>query len=388
MFLNKLIENNPKLFDYAFKAHQDGLILPDTYILDLDTIISNGKKLVEEANKYDIKLYFMLKQIGRNPLIAKELMKIGFDGCVAVDFNEALLMVENNIPLSNVGHILQIPKSALDKIISSKPKFVTVYSKEKIKEINDISKRYDIVQPLLLRISDDDASLYSGQVAGFKSYEVSDVANYIESLDNVVIGGITAFPSLLYDSNINEIGATNNILGLNRAKQILIEKGYKNLNINLPSANCVSSIKLASTLGAKSLEPGHALTGTTPLHSVSNQKENIGYVYVSEISHNYEDKSYCYGGGYYRRGHMSKVAVGTSINNYEILNVKGTNDDSIDYYFEIEKNCHVSNTALLCFRSQIFTNRSNVVVVKGLSSNNPRILGYYNSLGELISKDF
>ena len=42
----------------------------------------------------------MLKQIGRNPLIARALTDMGYVGAVCVDFREALTMVENQIPLA------------------------------------------------------------------------------------------------------------------------------------------------------------------------------------------------------------------------------------------------------------------------------------------------
>ena len=68
--------------------------MPDTYVLDYDAIIENGKKMKEVADPLNIKLFFMTKQIGRNPEIAKGLMEIGFDGVVAVDFKEALTMIK------------------------------------------------------------------------------------------------------------------------------------------------------------------------------------------------------------------------------------------------------------------------------------------------------
>lgn len=43
MFLSRLKENNPALLKYAFEVAKKGEILPDTYILDLDTIIQNAK---------------------------------------------------------------------------------------------------------------------------------------------------------------------------------------------------------------------------------------------------------------------------------------------------------------------------------------------------------
>ncbi len=82
MFLTKLKENNPALLDYGFYAHQNGLILPDTYLLDLDTITDNAQKILEEAKKNQVHLFFMLKQNGRNPIVAKRLMEIGYEGSV------------------------------------------------------------------------------------------------------------------------------------------------------------------------------------------------------------------------------------------------------------------------------------------------------------------
>ena len=42
---------------------------------------------------------------------------MGYVGAVCVDFREALTMVENQIPLGNVGHLVQIPRAALKKIL-------------------------------------------------------------------------------------------------------------------------------------------------------------------------------------------------------------------------------------------------------------------------------
>ena len=90
MFLKKLIENNPSLIEFSLKKTNEGEILPDSYVIDFDTLINNAKEIKKEADKYNIKLFFMLKQIGRNPLIAKELMNIGYDGVVCVDYKASL----------------------------------------------------------------------------------------------------------------------------------------------------------------------------------------------------------------------------------------------------------------------------------------------------------
>lgn len=382
MFLAKLKENNPALLDFGFYAHQNGLILPDTYLLDLDTITDNAQKILEEAKKNQVHLFFMLKQIGRNPIVAKRLMEIGYEGAVCVDFIEAITMIRNQIPIGNVGHLVQTPKAALPEILASHPRVVTVYSLEKIREINEAAERLNMVQPLLIRITDDDSELYSGQIAGFHSDRLEDVLKEIDSLDHVCFGGLTVFPALLYDAEQHAIVPTANMKAMNRARAVAEAYGLKDYVVNVPSANCCASMSLVHELGGNNAEPGHGLTGTTPLHAASNQPERVGYAYVTEVSHNYEDHAYCYGGGHYRRGHLASALVGTSSENAQLIPVSAPDNDSIDYHFELGRNAAVGDTAIMCFRTQIFVTRSRVAVVEGLSSGNPRIIGQFNHLGE------
>ena len=74
MFLEKTVEKNKELINVAFELHEKGAIEPDTYVIDLDRTIENARRIKEEADKYNVKLYFMSKQIGRNPLVCKELI--------------------------------------------------------------------------------------------------------------------------------------------------------------------------------------------------------------------------------------------------------------------------------------------------------------------------
>ena len=388
MFLSRLKENNPALLEYAFEAAKKGEILPDTYILDLDTIIQNAKIMKEEADKYNLDLYFMLKQIGRNPVVARALQDLGFAGAVCVDYKEALCMIENGVKVANVGHLEQIPTAALKKIISSKPTGVTVYSLDKIQEINNVAKELGIVQGLLIRLTDADSQLYSGQIAGFHTDCIKNLIAEVNRLNHVEIKGLTVFPALLYDDETKTILPTENINVINRGIEICNKHGLTDLNINLPSATCTASIKLIHDLGGTSGEPGHGLTGTTPLHKVTDQPEKIGYCYVSEISHNYEDKAYCYGGGLYRRGHMENVLVGTSLQDAKLSKVKAPDLDSIDYHFEIDENYPVGLTCVMCFRTQIFTTRSHVAVVKGLQTGKPECVGLYDAVGKEINRNW
>ena len=97
MFLDQTIRRNPQLVETAFMLHQEGKILPDSYLVDVDVFLENARRLLQKAGQNHIRLYFMLKQIGRNPYLAKALMEMGYSGAVVVDFREALVMMKNRI---------------------------------------------------------------------------------------------------------------------------------------------------------------------------------------------------------------------------------------------------------------------------------------------------
>ena len=157
------MEKNSKLIEASFRLHQEGKILPDSYVIDLDTLFQNAKAILKQGQKENIELYFMLKQLGRNPLIAKELVKMGYKGAVVVDFKEALVMMKHHIPISNVGHLVQAPKSLIQALVDYGCDYFTVFSIEKIKEINECAKKVNKVQPLLLKVVGKEDVIYSGR---------------------------------------------------------------------------------------------------------------------------------------------------------------------------------------------------------------------------------
>jgi len=53
MFLNALIERNPEFVQAAVQAHQAGLVPPNCYVLDLDTIEANTAALANEPMLWD-----------------------------------------------------------------------------------------------------------------------------------------------------------------------------------------------------------------------------------------------------------------------------------------------------------------------------------------------
>ena len=85
---------------------------------------------------------------------------------------------------------------------------------------------------------------------------------------------------------------------------------------------------------------------------------------------------------------MENALVGISPRDCQTMKVSPPDLDSIDYYYELEEPCAVGDIVILCHRTQIFTVRSEVVVVEGLSSGKPAIVGRFSSLGREITKEW
>lgn len=381
MFIDIVQKKNPDLIKVAIELHQKGEILPDTYVLDMDAILENGRALCKKAEENGIKLYAMTKQFGRVPYLAKKLVEIGFAGVVTVDFKEALIMMDNGVKLGNVGHLVQIPSSLIDKVVRHSPEIITVYSLEKIKEIDEAAKKYGKVQDIMLRVLEKDSEIYSGQSGGFYLDDIEDVAKEILKLNNVRINGLTSFPCFLYNCDKNIIEGTKNIESIKKAERVLKELGIFVEQLNMPSATSLENIESIKAYGGTHGEPGHALTGTTPFNSRNLEGEIPAIVYVSEISHNLDYNSYCYGGGHYRRSGMNSVLVGKNIKKMRRSPVEAPILESIDYYFELCGNNNVGETVIGAFRTQIFVTRSSVALVEGVKSSNPKLVGMYDSLG-------
>lgn len=377
MFLDILQRRNPELIAYAQRMFNEGRLLPDTYVLDLDTIVDNAREMKAEADQQGIELLFMLKQIGRNPYIAKKLMELGYTGAVVVDYKEAAIMMEHDIPLGNVGHLVQIPDVMLKQVIEHNPKEITVYSFEKIKRINEEAQKQDKVQGILLRVYDDGDLLYEGQKGGFHVSELPELVKRIQELKFVKILGVTAFPCFLFDEARQDLLPTHNAKTLQMAKQVLAKQGIEISVMNMPSASCVHTFSKIKDLGGNQAEPGHALTGTTPYHNVVEEEERPALLYLSEISHHFQGKSYAYGGGNYRRGHVEHALVAG-----QVVAVEPCDATSIDYHFELNGGQGtVGQSVIMCFRTQIFVTRSDVAIVEGLHSGQPHISGIYDSQG-------
>lgn len=385
MFLEVTKRRNPQLVEAAIKLHQEGVILPDTYVLDLDRIEGNVKYLKKQADEAGIELFYMTKQIGRNPLVSQAIKNAGIENAVVVDYKEALIMMEHNLPIGNVGHLVQVPIRLLEKIVAYGPKFMTVFSIEMLEKINTSAQKLGKKQKILLKVIEPTDEVYEGQFGGFHLAELRELALATKKMTNIEISGITSFPCFLYDGE-SQLNPTNNVKTIEKAKEILKESGINITELNIPSATCGKTIPFIQQLGGTQGEPGHALTGTTPLHAKLDLEELPSMVYVSEISHNLDGKAYLYGGGYYRRGHFDNALIVEENGQQETDQVESFGNESIDYYLSTKNSHPVGSTVLAAFRTQIFVTRSDVAVVSGISQGKPKVEGLYNSLGNLIRR--
>lgn len=379
MFVKTLLRDNSQFVDLAFELYASGALQPDTYIIDMDTLTENASLIKMAADAAGISLYYMTKQFGRNPYIAQELDVLGYAGAVAVDWREALVLAGSGARLGHVGHLVQTPFTVLEQLLKLRPEVITVYSLEMAERINRLAAQLGITQKILLKIVEAGDVIYPGQQGGVPLTIAVSVAAQINSMKNVVVEGITAFPCCLFDGQ--KLAVTNNMETLRATAHILRSNSVAINQINTPSATCVASIPLLRENGSTHGEPGHALTGTTPLHAFSSQPERVAMLYISEVSHNHLGRSLCYGGGYYRRSNMQQAIVKNTTTGYKIVNTGVVDDSSIDYYLPLEEQLPVGTPVIFCFRTQVFVTRSEVAVVEGIQSGLPKIAGIYDSHG-------
>ena len=381
MFLNKLRQDNPEFVSAVVRLHQEGLLLPDTYAVDLEQFKANAAAIKAAADEKGIRLYFMLKQLGRNPALARILTDLGYAGAVVVDFKEAQVMMRHHIPIGNVGHLVQVPESMVEQLVAYGPEVFTVYTADKVRSISRAAEKLGKTQDLLLRVYDDRDMIYSGQTAGISLKDLPEFLWQIRALPGIRVAGVTSFPCFLYNEEKKDIAPTPNLNTVLKAKQILLDNGITPTMINTPSATCVRTLSLMAERGCNCGEPGHGLTGTTPAHVVHDLPEKSCIAYVSEVSHNFGALGYCYGGGFYRRGHVENALVGTAPDHLRSVKVIPPSSESIDYHFGLNQECQVGETVVMAFRFQIFVTRSDVALIDGVSAGAPRIVGVYDSLG-------
>ncbi|HGY3718126.1 TPA: YhfX family PLP-dependent enzyme [Citrobacter gillenii] len=385
MFIQALKRQNPALITAAIGLWQEGKIAPDSWVIDVDQVIENGKRLLDVAQQHGISLYLMTKQIGRNPWLADKLLQLGYEGIVVVDYKESRVMRRAGLPVAHQGHLVQIPSRQVSDAVAQGTDVITLFSLEKAREVSAAAVKAGCEQAVMLKVYDKEDYLYPGQESGFPLAYLNDVVNEIRCLPGLHLSGLTHFPCLLWDEKSAETVPTPNLHTLVAARRQLAAAGVDVEQLNAPSASSCTSLPLLAKYGVTHAEPGHALTGTVPSNQKGDQPERIAMLWLSEISHTFCGDSYCYGGGYYRRGHARNALVFAPGNNIPVeATLQPVDDSSIDYYLPLAGEFPVSSAVVFCFRTQIFVTRSDVVLVSGIQRGAAEIVARYDSLGNVL----
>lgn len=370
MFLQAVAERNPRLLEWAAAAHRSGLIPPETYVLDLDALEENSRLIARAGQRAGLEIWFMSKQLARNPAAIERIRAAGLHSAVCVDMPGALALHPQGVRIGHLGHLVQIPDGYLEHALSMKPEAITVFTYEKAAAISRVAAERGESVNLLLRVVGPRDRFFPGQEGGIPQSEAVATARRLEALPGVTVTGLTSFPCLDYDARTKRVRVLPNARTVARVAEALTQAlGRSMEHVVLPGINTSSTFELIRSLGATHAEPGHALTGTTPLHAAGDQPETPAMLYVTEVSHCHQGRAYCYGGGLYKRAQAATALVGanesfTSWRRYRVVLPSPAN---IWYYAALHPTDTrlpaVGETVLMAPRTQLFNLRCNLAVV-------------------------
>ncbi|WP_191555862.1 YhfX family PLP-dependent enzyme [Metabacillus idriensis] len=378
MFLDMLQKRNPALIKAAAALHQSGSIPPNTYVIDLDSFERNVRALAKSAVINRVKLFYMTKQIGRSGFVGKTIQRNGIEKAVAVDIDEAFNLSESGCRIGNLGHLVQPGKHQWGIVLKQlRPEVVTLFSLERGRQLSEAAVKLGLKQDVILRVISKHDFIYPGQYGGILIDELEPVIRELQRMPGINVIGVTCFPVMQLNEAKTDFEFTSNLQTLLKSREILDNQGIEAIHLNAPSSTSCHTMPLLRKYGITHGEPGHALTGTTPLHAYSeNLIEKPCIAYLSEISHMDEDQAYTIAGGFYARSNMTKALFGNRLD--QETAVHPSSSENIDYYGSLKRNpkMNVGDAVLYAFRTQIFVTRSHVAFLKNVDSKTPEVLHF------------
>jgi predicted amino acid racemase len=246
-------------------------------------------------------------------------------------------------------------------------------------------------QALLARVRAEGDQFYRGHEGGFSASDILAVASALDKVQGARFAGITTFPALLFDAANRKVKPTPNLETLRRASQTLARAGRGRIEINAPGTTSSVTLRALAEAGATQVEPGHGLTGTTPLHAAEDLPERPAVVYLTEVSHLSGGEAFCFGGGLYIDpvvpAYQVRAIVSREPRSDEaaLRNVEIPDPAAIDYYGMIDAagpaKPEVGDSVIFGFRPQAFVTRAHVAGVSGIASGRPVVEGAYNASG-------
>ncbi len=394
MFLKPLLERNPQFVQTAVELHQAGRIPANSCVLDLDAIEDNAAGLCREARRLGLTVYAMTKQIGRAPAALTAMTAGGVDGFVAVDMACARPIVRHGHRLGHLGHLVQVPRAEAVEAAGMAAEYWTVFSGNKAAEAAAAAHRLRRSQPMLVRVFADGDEFYPGHEGGVALGDLPSMIDRIADLPGARFAGLTTFPALLFDASTGGARLTPNVETLARAAEIARRHPAcpETLQVNAPGTTSTGVLDLLASAGATQVEPGHGLTGTTPLHAVRDLPEQPAALYLSEVAHIHQGVPLCFGGGLYvdpvfgDYQVQAVVAHDPSEVSTEPVPVDMPDPAAIDYYARMHpeggRTVAEGATVVFGFRVQAFVTRASVVGLAGVSAGEPRVTGVWNSFGD------
>lgn len=399
MFLKNIMRDRPQLIEAATSLHQSGAIKPNTWIMDLDLIAQNARHMASNARALNLTTFLMTKQFNRNPLVTQVALASGLNSTVAVDVSCAKAIHRYSLPLGHVGHLCQVPKGEMLTVLAMKPAYLTVYSAENARFASEAAIQLGLTQEILLKCVDHGDLFFPGQESGIWFDALASAVKEIDSLQGLKIVGLTAFPCVRYHvDGAQEPETTPNLDTLLKAKSLIENLLNRTLTVvNAPGNTSSNTLATLSANGVTIVEPGHGLTGTTPEHIYwEDLPERAAMVYVSEISHHFEESAYAFGGGLYiclaggPLGYPVSALVGSDgqkmVAEPNLVRWHQVNRDNIDYYAMLRPGhaCAVGDTVLFGFRTQSFVTRAYTVAVSGINTGNPVVEGTFDPAGHMV----
>jgi predicted amino acid racemase len=137
------------------------------------------------------------------------------------------------------------------------------------------------------------------------------------------------------------------------------------------------------------VEPGHALTGTSPLHAVADDLPEIpAACYLTEVSHTYGGRAFCIGGGMYIDpvfpDYQVTAEVGAAPDQTHTCQAVLPPPSAIDYYGQLSSEDYAPRTGdsvVFGFRIQAFVTRGYTAGVSGIGTGRPSLAGIWSADG-------
>ena len=391
MFLDGLRRRNLGLIEQVIILHQAGAIPANTYVIDLDAVAENAALIRAEADKAGLEVFAMTKQMGRNGDFCRAVKAGGIDKAVAVDMDCARACTRAGLGLGHLGHLVQVPRHEARAAARMAPDYWTVFNAEKAAEAARASVEHGRRQALLARVQAPGDQFYTGHEGGFPADAIVAVADEMDRLDGGRFAGLTTFPALLFDDRAGAVRPTHNVETLARCAEALRRAGRRDIEVNAPGTTSSVTIRMLADHGATQCEPGHGLTGTTPLHAVGDLPERPAVCYVSEISHLHAGRAYCFGGGLYIDpvfpGYVVEAVVGRDADaaRGRLRAVDIPPPAAIDYYGMIDASGadvpRVGDTVVFGFRPQAFVTRASTVGLSGVKAGQPKVHAVHDAFG-------